>query len=240
MSWKHRQGSHISGLTKFHDISIIFPGFSKKFQVYFLNIFNVASNYFWINVYIKISPHQKYIISTVSQASHISGLTKFHDISMIFIIFLQNSMIFPCFPGVLYFSRFSSKCGNHAWQVTARLISASGWTRFREYLKNSKLKDTFKESSPLSKTKTYLRWSFFAYSTCMEISNQLGNVVVPHESLTFCVYKECSNRDWQLISRTAENESNVSVSMETLAVAFQNVMKETLDEQCPEALFFFY
>ena len=102
------QGSHISGLTKFHDISMIFPGFSKKFQVYFLNIFNVASNYFWINVYIKISPNQKYIICTVSQGSHISGLTKFHDISRIFIIFLQNSMIFP---GVLYFSRFSSKCG---------------------------------------------------------------------------------------------------------------------------------
>ena len=32
------QGSHISRLTKFHDISMIFPGFSKKFQVYFLNI----------------------------------------------------------------------------------------------------------------------------------------------------------------------------------------------------------
>ena len=72
----------------------------------------MASNYFWINVYIKISPNQKYIISTVSQGSHISGLTKFHDISMLFIIFLQNSMIFPGFPGVLYFSRFSSKCGN--------------------------------------------------------------------------------------------------------------------------------
>ena len=79
----------ISGLTKFHDISMIFPGFSKKFQVYLLNIFNVASNYFWINVYIKISPNQKNIFSTVSQGSHISGLTKFHDISMIFIIFCK-------------------------------------------------------------------------------------------------------------------------------------------------------
>ena len=83
--------------------SMIFPGFSKEFQVYFVNIFNVASNYFWINVYIKISPNQKYIISTGTQDSHISRRTKFHDIS---IIFLQNSMIFP---GVLY---FSSKCGN--------------------------------------------------------------------------------------------------------------------------------
>ena len=47
------QSSHISGLTKFHDISMIFLGFSKKFHIYFLNILNVASNYFWINVYIK-------------------------------------------------------------------------------------------------------------------------------------------------------------------------------------------
>ena len=83
------QGSHISGLTKLHDISMIFPGFSKEFQVYFLNIFNVASNYFWINVYIKISPNQKYIISTVSKGSHTSRLKKFHDISMIFIIFCK-------------------------------------------------------------------------------------------------------------------------------------------------------
>ena len=29
------QGSHFFGLTKFHDISMIFPGFSQKFQVYF-------------------------------------------------------------------------------------------------------------------------------------------------------------------------------------------------------------
>ena len=92
----------------FHD----FSRFSKKFQVYFLNIFNVTSNYFWINVYIKISPNQKYIISTVSQGSHISGVTKFHDISMIFIIFCKIPWCFPGLPGVLYFSRFSSKCGN--------------------------------------------------------------------------------------------------------------------------------
>ena len=101
---------------------MIFQVFQKKFQVYFLNSFDVASNYFWINVYIKISPNQKYIISTVSQGSHISGLTKFHDISMIFIIFLQNSMIFPGFPGVLYFSRFSSKYGNPVNALKSRTV----------------------------------------------------------------------------------------------------------------------
>ena len=88
----------------FHDFSKCF----KNIPGIFSEFFNVASNYFWVNVYIKISPNQKYIISTVSQGSHISGLTKFHD----FYYFLQNSMIFPGFPGVLYFSRFSSKCGN--------------------------------------------------------------------------------------------------------------------------------
>ena len=106
------QGSHISGLTKFHDISMIFPGFSKKFQVYFLNIFNVASNYFWINVYIKISPNQKYIISTLSQGSHISRLTKFHDISMIFISFCKIPWFFQVFQVYYLFFRFSSKCRN--------------------------------------------------------------------------------------------------------------------------------
>ena len=29
------QGSHFSGLTKFHDISMIFPGFLVNFQVFF-------------------------------------------------------------------------------------------------------------------------------------------------------------------------------------------------------------
>ena len=32
-SWD--QGSHFFGLTKFHDISMIFPGFSVIFQVFF-------------------------------------------------------------------------------------------------------------------------------------------------------------------------------------------------------------
>ena len=106
-----KQGSHISGLTKFHDISMIFSGFSKKFQVYFLNIFNVASNYFWINVYIKISPNQKYIISTVSQGFHISRLTKFHDISMIFIIFYKIPCFFQVFQVYYIFPGFPVNVG---------------------------------------------------------------------------------------------------------------------------------
>ena len=77
------QGSHISGLTKFHDISMIFPGFSKKIPGIFSEYFNVASNYFWINVYIKVSPEQnisfpQYPIVTPAltatpQAKHMSG-----------------------------------------------------------------------------------------------------------------------------------------------------------------------
>ena len=76
---------------------MIFPGFQKKFLVCFLNIFNVASNYFWGNVYIKIHLIKKYIISTVSQGSHISRLTKFHDISMIFMIFCKIPWFFQVF-----------------------------------------------------------------------------------------------------------------------------------------------
>ena len=90
---------------------MIFPGFSKKFQVYFLNIFNVASNYFWINVYIKNSPNQKYIISTVSQGSHISGLTKFHDISLIFIIFCKIPIFFQVFQVYYIFPGFPVNVG---------------------------------------------------------------------------------------------------------------------------------
>ena len=91
--------------------SMIFPGFSKKFQVYFLNIFNVASNYFSINVYIKILSNQKYIISTVSQGSHISGLTKFHDISMIFIIFCKIPWLFQVFQVYYIFPGFPVNVG---------------------------------------------------------------------------------------------------------------------------------
>ena len=32
---KLEQGSHFFGLTKFHDISVIFPGFLANFQVFF-------------------------------------------------------------------------------------------------------------------------------------------------------------------------------------------------------------
>ena len=35
------QGSHFSGLTKFHDISMIFPGFLKQISRYFFIIFKV-------------------------------------------------------------------------------------------------------------------------------------------------------------------------------------------------------
>ena len=73
------QGSHISGLTKFHDISRFF----KKIPGIFSEYFNVASNYFWINVYIKVSPEQnisfpQYPIVTppltaTPQAKHMSG-----------------------------------------------------------------------------------------------------------------------------------------------------------------------
>ena len=73
------QGSHLSGLTKFHDISRFF----KKIPGIFSEYFNVASNYFWINVYIKVSPEQnisfpQYPIVTPAltatpQAKHMSG-----------------------------------------------------------------------------------------------------------------------------------------------------------------------
>ena len=92
-------------------ISWYFQVFQKKFQVYFLNIFNVASHYFWINVYIKISPNQKYIISTVSQGSHISGLTKFQDISMIFIIFCKIPWFFQVFQVYYIFPGFPVNVG---------------------------------------------------------------------------------------------------------------------------------
>ena len=74
-----KQGSHISGLTKFHDISRFF----KKIPGIFSEYFNVASNYFWINGYIKVSPEQnisfpQYPIVTPAftstpQAKHTSG-----------------------------------------------------------------------------------------------------------------------------------------------------------------------
>ena len=35
------QGSHFSGLTKFHDISMIFPGFLVNFQVFFHYFFHM-------------------------------------------------------------------------------------------------------------------------------------------------------------------------------------------------------
>ena len=38
-SFTINQGSHISGLTKFHDISMIFPGFVKKIPSIFPIIF---------------------------------------------------------------------------------------------------------------------------------------------------------------------------------------------------------
>ena len=73
------QGSHISRRTKFHDTSRFF----KKIPGIFSEYFNVASNYFWINVYIKISPEQnisfpQYPIVTppltaTPQAKHMSG-----------------------------------------------------------------------------------------------------------------------------------------------------------------------
>ena len=37
----YQQGSHFFGLTKFHDISMIFPGFFSKFPGIFFIIFKV-------------------------------------------------------------------------------------------------------------------------------------------------------------------------------------------------------
>ena len=106
---------YLRGKSNSQVISKSEPSFKKVYlEMFSLSLsraFNVASNYFWINVYIKISPNQKYIISTVSKSN--TGFPHFqtdkipwyfHDISMIFIIFckipwfFQVYYIFPGFP----------------------------------------------------------------------------------------------------------------------------------------------